>query len=85
MVKKNELKHIKGPEGVRGRNSENTLIKEVLNWAPNTQLKVGLRKTYDWIKQQIANERSRGSTEDFQKSIVVKQDEAFLDDFNFDV
>jgi len=79
------LKHISGPEGVRGRNSENTLIKQVLNWTPDTSLKVGLKKTYDWIKQQIADERNRGSTEDFQKSTVVKQDEAFLDDFNFDV
>ncbi|ETO12574.1 dual function enzyme: UDP-glucose 4-epimerase [Reticulomyxa filosa] len=83
--KKNKLKHIKGPEGVRGRNSDNTLIKEVLGWAPATSLKVGLKKTYDWIKQQIAHEREHGSKEDFQKSVIVKQDEALLDDFNFDV
>ena len=45
--KKIKLKHIPGPEGVRGRNSDNTLIKEVLGWAPSTPLAVGLRKTYE--------------------------------------
>ena len=46
-------KHIKGPEGVRGRNSENTLIKERLGWAPTNSLKWGLEKTYPWILEQI--------------------------------
>ena len=46
-------KHIKGPEGVRGRNSENSLIKEKLNWAPSNSLKWGLEKTYPWILSQI--------------------------------
>jgi GDP-D-mannose 3',5'-epimerase len=46
-------KHIKGPEGVRGRNSENTLIKEKLNWAPTNSLRWGLEKTYPWIVEQI--------------------------------
>lgn len=40
------------PKGVGGRNSDNTFIKQVLNWEPNTPLKVGLKKTYDWIKEQ---------------------------------
>ena len=40
------------PRGVAGRNSDNTFIKSVLNWKPNTTLDVGLRPTYDWIKQQ---------------------------------
>merc|ERR1711988_1254898 len=44
------IKHIPGPEGVRGRNSDNTLIKEVLGWAPSTTLKEGLGYTFDWIK-----------------------------------
>ncbi len=47
-------KYIKGPEGVRGRNSENTLIKEKLNWAPTNSLKWGLEKTYPWILEQIS-------------------------------
>ena len=46
-------KHIKGPEGVRGRNSENSLIKEKLNWAPTNSLKWGLEKTYPWIFNQV--------------------------------
>jgi GDP-D-mannose 3', 5'-epimerase len=47
--KKIQKKHIEGPEGVRGRNSENTLIKEKLNWAPTNSLKRGLDITYKWI------------------------------------
>ena len=41
------------PQGVRGRNSDNTLIKEVLNWEPEIDLKTGLKLTYDWIEEQI--------------------------------
>jgi nucleoside-diphosphate-sugar epimerase len=44
--------HIPGPLGVAGRNSDNRLIKEKLNWSPSQPLKDGLRKTYDWIKEQ---------------------------------
>jgi nucleoside-diphosphate-sugar epimerase len=40
------------PRGVAGRNSDNTFIKSVLNWEPNTTLDIGLRHTYDWIKGQ---------------------------------
>ena len=47
--------HIPGPLGVAGRNSDNTLIKEKLGWAPNYPLKNGLAKTYEWIKQQVDN------------------------------
>ena len=42
-----EIEHIPGPLGVRGRNSENTLIKEKLGSAPNYPLRVGMEKTYD--------------------------------------
>ena len=45
--------HIEGPLGVRGRNSDNKLISELLNWQPDYSLKKGLRKTYDWINEQI--------------------------------
>merc|ERR1711908_244353 len=47
------IKHIPGPEGVRGRNSDNNLIKQVLGWAPGTPLKEGLQYTYDWISKQV--------------------------------
>mmetsp|Transcript_2550 Transcript_2550/g.5100 ORF Transcript_2550/g.5100 Transcript_2550/m.5100 type:complete len:375 (-) Transcript_2550:404-1528(-) len=50
------IKHIPGPEGVRGRNSDNTLIKEKLGWAPSIKLKDGLKVTYGWIKGQIEKE-----------------------------
>jgi len=76
--KKLEIKHIKGPEGVRGRNSDNTLIKEKLGWAPGTSLRDGLKKTYDWIKKQIEAENvaaasGTGKQVDYTKSQVVAQ------------
>ena len=45
-----KVKHIKGPIGVQGRNSDNKLIKEKLGWSPKLPLIEGLRKTYEWIK-----------------------------------
>lgn len=51
---KNIIKnHIPGPLGVRGRNSDNTLIKEKLGWAPDFPLSNGLYNTYMWIKHQL--------------------------------
>jgi GDP-D-mannose 3', 5'-epimerase len=47
------IKHIAGPLGVRGRNSDNKLIKEKLDWAPTLPLKVGIEKTFRWIESQI--------------------------------
>jgi nucleoside-diphosphate-sugar epimerase len=44
------IKHIPGPQGVRGRNSDNTLMREKLNWSPSLPLSFGLEKTYNWIK-----------------------------------
>jgi nucleoside-diphosphate-sugar epimerase len=43
------------PKGVRGRNSENTLIKKHLGWEPSIPLKSGMKKTYNWIKEEITN------------------------------
>jgi nucleoside-diphosphate-sugar epimerase len=48
-----KIKNIPGPLGVRGRNSDNNLIKEKLGWAPSQSLKVGIEKTFEWIKNQI--------------------------------
>lgn len=42
------------PKGVRGRNSENSLINEIFNWAPSISLKDGLTKTYNWIFQEMS-------------------------------
>jgi GDP-D-mannose 3',5'-epimerase len=44
------------PKGVRGRNSENTLINKYLGWEPSIPLKKGLKITYDWIKEEMINE-----------------------------
>jgi GDP-D-mannose 3',5'-epimerase len=48
------VKHIPGPMGVRGRNSDNTTLREVLNWEPQLTLEEGLARTYPWIEQQVA-------------------------------
>jgi nucleoside-diphosphate-sugar epimerase len=47
------IKNIPGPTGVRGRNSENSLIKEKLGWAPRQTLRSGMEKTYAWIEEQV--------------------------------
>jgi len=46
-------KHIPGPQGVRGRNSDNTRLREVLQWEPKISLEEGLRKTYFWIEERV--------------------------------
>eukprot|EP01123_Difflugia_compressa_P006139 TRINITY_DN1829_c0_g1_i1.p1 TRINITY_DN1829_c0_g1~~TRINITY_DN1829_c0_g1_i1.p1 ORF type:complete len:392 (-),score=91.39 TRINITY_DN1829_c0_g1_i1:37-1095(-) len=55
-----KVKNIPGPEGVRGRNSDNTLIKKLLGWAPSIALREGLEKTYHWIDEQITKEEKEG-------------------------
>ena len=47
------IKNIPGPEGVRGRNSDNTFIKKSLSWAPSWPLQTGIEKAYDWISSQV--------------------------------
>jgi GDP-D-mannose 3', 5'-epimerase len=51
--KKISIKNIEGPTGVRGRNSDNKLIEEMLGWKPTKPLQEGLKKTYDWIAVQV--------------------------------
>ena len=51
--KRIRVKHIKGPTGVRGRNSDNALIKAKLGWAPSSKLHDGLAKTYAWVDAQV--------------------------------
>ncbi len=48
------IRNIEGPEGVRGRNSDNKLIRETLNWEPKVPLRIGIEKTYEWISHQLA-------------------------------
>jgi GDP-D-mannose 3', 5'-epimerase len=51
--KKLTIKNIDGPTGVRGRNSDNTLIQEKLGWTPSQPLRIGMEKTYKWIAEQV--------------------------------
>lgn len=48
------LVHVDGPQGVRGRNSDNERLREVLGWEPQISLEEGLEKTYRWIDKQLA-------------------------------
>jgi len=52
--------HIPGPQGVRGRNSDNRLIYEKLGWKPTMPLRVGLEKTYKWIEEQVKKALEKG-------------------------
>ena len=47
------IKHIDGPQGVRGRNSDNTLYQEKLNWRVSEKLIKGMKKTYPWVADQV--------------------------------
>lgn len=59
---------LKAPKGVRGRNSENTLINKYLGWEPSIPLAEGMKKTYDWISEQVVNEsRSKRGINKFNK------------------
>lgn len=55
--KKLSIRHVSGPLGVRGRNSDNTLIREKLNWTPRRPLREGLESTYHWIEKQVEDSR----------------------------
>ncbi len=48
------LRHVDGPQGVRGRNSDNSRLREVLGWEPSTPLEDGLVPTYRWIEKMVA-------------------------------
>jgi GDP-D-mannose 3', 5'-epimerase len=52
--KRLSVRHVDGPQGVRGRNSDNHLIREKLGWAPSRPLREGLERTYRWIAEQVA-------------------------------
>ena len=52
-IKVNRTYKLEAPKGVRGRNSDNTLIQKLLGWEPSTPLKQGIEKTYAWIYDQL--------------------------------
>jgi GDP-D-mannose 3',5'-epimerase len=67
------IRHIPGPEGVRGRNSDNALILKQLGWEPTVKLADGLKMTYFWIKEQLESERKRGGDDSaYAKSTIVQ-------------
>eukprot|EP01026_Neomeris_dumetosa_P000605 TRINITY_DN10151_c0_g2_i2.p1 TRINITY_DN10151_c0_g2~~TRINITY_DN10151_c0_g2_i2.p1 ORF type:complete len:286 (+),score=46.76 TRINITY_DN10151_c0_g2_i2:218-1075(+) len=68
------IKHIPGPEGVRGRNSDNKLILEKLGWEPTIRLQDGLKNTYFWIKEKLTEEMgsSGGDVSQYASSMVVQ-------------
>lgn len=49
-------KHVPGPQGVRGRNSDNTRLRDVLDWEPQISLEEGLARTYAWIEDQVRDQ-----------------------------
>ncbi|MEN2994443.1 MAG: NAD-dependent epimerase/dehydratase family protein, partial [Thermodesulfovibrio sp.] len=57
-----KIVHIPGPIGVRGRNSDNRLIEQMLKWKPSMPLKDGIRITYNWIEEQVKKALEKGET-----------------------
>jgi GDP-D-mannose 3',5'-epimerase len=49
----NRVHNLNAPQGVRGRNSDNTLLRETLGWEPQVSLEAGLARTYEWIRNQL--------------------------------
>jgi nucleoside-diphosphate-sugar epimerase len=48
-----EKDHVPGPQGVRGRNSDNTLLRQTLDWMPEIDLEQGLARTYEWVESRV--------------------------------
>lgn len=67
-----KLKHIDGPQGVRGRNSDNTRMRSVLGWEPKVSLQDGIAKTYAWIEQRI--DPVRASARAMRRFIMEQED-----------
>jgi nucleoside-diphosphate-sugar epimerase len=63
-------KHVPGPQGVRGRNSDNTRLREVLRWEPQISLEDGLLKTYLWIEARV-RESNAAATADVTTSAAL--------------
>ncbi len=63
-------KHVAGPMGVRGRNSDNTLLRQVLGWEPEISLEKGLALTYTWIEKQAREKLLAAAAADEPKSAV---------------
>ena len=69
-----ERNHVEGPQGVRGRNSDNTNVKEILGWEPKISLEEGMARTYAWIENQVKSKMasSEKAADDLAHSKVIK-------------
>jgi nucleoside-diphosphate-sugar epimerase len=63
-------KHIDGPQGVRGRNSDNTRLRKVLGWEPQVSLEEGLKRTYQWIECEVRNSHGVTETETIAATLI---------------
>jgi len=64
-------KYVDGPQGVRGRNSDNTKLRKVLEWEPEISLEEGLEKTYSWIEEQVKNQISSNKGKETKNATAV--------------
>jgi len=64
-------KHIPGPQGVRGRNSDNSLLHQVLNWEPEISLEAGFQYTYNWIEEQVRQTLNQKSAKEMIHSTIL--------------
>jgi nucleoside-diphosphate-sugar epimerase len=74
-----QLKHVPGPEGVRGRNSDNTRVEGAIAWSPEVPLEDGLRRTYSWIEQQVMDRAAAGESIESAAVSRVWTDEGALE------
>jgi nucleoside-diphosphate-sugar epimerase len=63
------LRHVEGPQGVRGRNSDNTRLRRVLGWEPQISLEEGLARTYTWIEEQVRRAADRKPQEVYADAV----------------
>jgi GDP-D-mannose 3',5'-epimerase len=67
-------KHVDAPQGVRGCNSDNTRLRQVLNWEPQISLEEGIKRTYEWIEEQakVKISQSEDMVKELAQSKVIK-------------
>jgi GDP-D-mannose 3',5'-epimerase len=65
---------VDGPQGVRGRNSDNTRLREVLGWEPQVTLEEGLRQTYAWIEQQVVSRIDSCGVDGVEREELIRAD-----------
>jgi nucleoside-diphosphate-sugar epimerase len=65
---------VEGPQGVRGRNSDNTRLREVLGWEPQVSLEDGMAWTYAWIEGQVLERMASGGEQDVVSEELISAD-----------